>query len=82
LTQVDEAVHAGKALSRSHLVVAALRRELAALEDAEIDAAFGGMAEDREYQADMSRIMAEFVQADWEAWRHAEDRSRAENQTE
>jgi hypothetical protein len=38
------------------------------LEKAEIDAEFEGMAEDTEYQADVSRIMDEFAQADWEAW--------------
>lgn len=75
LARVDEAARAGKARSRNSLVAAALRRELAALEEAEIDAAFEGMAEDQEYQADVARIMAEFTQADWEAWCLAEERA-------
>ncbi len=50
-------------------LVAALRRELAALERAEIDAAFEGMAEDAEYQAEVTQIIKEFAQADREAWR-------------
>jgi metal-responsive CopG/Arc/MetJ family transcriptional regulator len=74
LARVDEAVRAGKARSRNSLVAAALRRELAALERAEIDASFEGMADDAEYQAEVMRIMKEFAQADTEAWRLAEER--------
>jgi metal-responsive CopG/Arc/MetJ family transcriptional regulator len=75
LARVDEAVHAGKARSRNSLVAAALRRELAAIERAEIDASFEGMAEDAEYQAEVDQLMKEFAQADLEAWRLAEDRA-------
>jgi len=74
LARVDEAVRAGRARSRNSLVAAALRRELALLEEAEIDAAFEGMAEDKEYQAEVVQIMKEFAQADWETWQLAEER--------
>jgi metal-responsive CopG/Arc/MetJ family transcriptional regulator len=72
LARVDETVRAGKARSRNSLVAAALRRELAALERAEIDAAFEAMCKDAAYQAEMDQLMREFEQADWEAWQVAE----------
>jgi hypothetical protein len=74
LARVDEAVRVGKARSRNSLVAAALRHELAALEEAEIDAAFKGMAEDEEYQAEIAQMMKEFAQADVEAWHLAVER--------
>ena len=67
LTQVDAAVRAGKAHSRNEFVADALRRELAAREREEIDAAFLGMAEDEEYQREAAALTAEFARADWEA---------------
>lgn len=42
------------------------------LSDAEIDADLAAMAEDAEYQAEARAVAAEFDQASWEAWQHAE----------
>jgi metal-responsive CopG/Arc/MetJ family transcriptional regulator len=75
LARVDHAVHMGKARSRNSFVATALRRELAAIERAEIDADFALMADDDEYQAEATRIVEEFAVADWEVLRLAEERS-------
>ena len=40
----------------------------------EINAAFEGMVEDKEHQAEVARIMQEFALADMEAWSLAEGR--------
>jgi Arc/MetJ-type ribon-helix-helix transcriptional regulator len=57
-------VESGLAKSRSDFVKQALRRELAALKRAEIDAEFAHMADDAEYQAEVQAIAQEFVHAD------------------
>jgi metal-responsive CopG/Arc/MetJ family transcriptional regulator len=72
LKAADRAVKSGKVRSRNDLVVAALRRELAAQERAAIDAAFAHMADDAEYLAKAQAIADEFAQADWEAFQYAE----------
>jgi hypothetical protein len=64
---VDRAVEKGRARSRNELGAAALRRELAAQREAEIDAAFEEMARDEEYLAEAAQIEAEFAAASWEA---------------
>jgi metal-responsive CopG/Arc/MetJ family transcriptional regulator len=68
----DRAVREGRARSRNDLLVVALRRELAAQERAEIDAAFAAMADDRELQAEAIELAEESVQAGWEALQLAE----------
>ena len=75
LTQVDSLVREGRVRSRNSFVAAALQRELAAVEATAIDAAFAGMAEDADYQADAQTLTDEFAAADWEAWRAAEDKA-------
>ncbi len=72
LTAADRAVRAGEARSRNELVINALRRELAAIERAAIDAAFAGMADDKEYLEEARVISEEFAQADWEAFQIGE----------
>jgi len=67
LEATDKAVREGKAKSRNELVAQALRRELAALKRAEIDAALAEMAKDPEYQAEVLKMEAEFASAQWEA---------------
>jgi Arc/MetJ-type ribon-helix-helix transcriptional regulator len=68
----DRAVREGRARSRNDLLVAALRRELAAQERADIDAAFATLAGDREFQAESADLAEESVQSGWEALRLAE----------
>jgi metal-responsive CopG/Arc/MetJ family transcriptional regulator len=63
----DKAVSQGKAKSRNQFVAKALENELAALRRAEIDAALAEMAQDREYQAEVLKMEAEFARASWEA---------------
>ena len=72
LERVDRAVREGKARSRNGFVAAALRRELAAEEAAEIDAAFAAMAEDEAYQVEARAMAEEFVADEWVAFRKAE----------
>ncbi|MBD2776208.1 ribbon-helix-helix domain-containing protein [Iningainema tapete] len=72
LEATDKAVQSGKAKSRNDFVARALRRELAALKRAEIDAAFAQMANDAEYHAEAKMIAEEFASSDWEAWQLAE----------
>jgi metal-responsive CopG/Arc/MetJ family transcriptional regulator len=67
LEATDKAVQQGKAKSRNEFVAQALRRELAALKRAEIDAALAEMANDPEYQAQVLKMEAEFASAQWEA---------------
>ncbi|NEQ18791.1 MAG: ribbon-helix-helix protein, CopG family [Microcoleus sp. SIO2G3] len=67
LEATDKAVREGKAKSRNEFVAQALRRELAALKRAEIDAALAQMANDPEYQAQVLKMEAEFASAQWEA---------------
>jgi metal-responsive CopG/Arc/MetJ family transcriptional regulator len=67
LEATDKAVQQGKAKSRNEFVAQALRRELAALKRAEIDAALAEMANDPDYQAEVLKMEAEFASAQWEA---------------
>lgn len=70
LKQVERAVHAGNAHSRNEFAVNALRRALAEIARAEIDAAFAGMAEDADYQAEAQDIASAFDKASGEAFQH------------
>jgi metal-responsive CopG/Arc/MetJ family transcriptional regulator len=72
LDAVDRAVRGGHTSSRNAFICAALRRELAARERAEIDAAFAHMADDDAYRAEAAALADRFLPADWEALRQAE----------
>ena len=67
LKATDKVVKEGKAKSVDDFVAKALKRELAALKRAEIDAALAEMASAPEYQAEVLKIDAEFATASWEA---------------
>ncbi|MEK7407014.1 MAG: ribbon-helix-helix protein, CopG family [Acidobacteriota bacterium] len=66
LAAVDRLVGAGRARSRDELIERALRRELADAGRSAVDAEFGHMANDTEYQREARQILAEFDQSDWE----------------
>ncbi len=72
LERVDRLVRAGEVRSRSAFVARALRRELAALEAAAIDADFAGIAHDEEYQAEALALAEDFTSEEWEAFLQAE----------
>ena len=72
LEATDRAVNQGKAKSRDEFIMRAIRRELAALKRAEIDAALTEMASDPEYQAEVLQMETEFATASWEAFKLAE----------
>ena len=73
LEATDEVVQSGKAKSRNEFVAQALRRELAALKRAEIDASFAPMIDDAQYHAEALMIAEEFAKADLEAWQLGSD---------
>ena len=72
LGAVDLAVREGRARSRNEFLSRALRRELADLERARIDEAFGAMAEDPFYRAEAEDLAGEFDRPSWEALRAVE----------
>lgn len=72
LAAADAMVKQRKAKSRNALIERAIRRELAAIREAEIDAAFAQMAHDTQYQAEARQIEAEFAGADWEVFKLGE----------
>lgn len=59
LETTDKAVKEGKAKSRDEFIAKALRKELAALKRAEIDAELAEMANDPEYQAEVLQLEIE-----------------------
>lgn len=72
LAATDQAVLQGKAKNRSELIAEALRRELARLKRAEIDAQLAEMVNDVDYQKEVLQMEAEFATAQWEAFKLAE----------
>jgi Arc/MetJ-type ribon-helix-helix transcriptional regulator len=75
LARVDQAVRQGRARSRNSFVAAALERDLAAQEQADLDAEFAAMGQDEEYLAESARLDAEFAGASADALRLAEGRA-------
>jgi len=75
LARVDQAVRQGRARSRNSFVAAALERDLAAREQADLDAEFAYMAQDDEYLAESTQLDAEFAGASVDALRLAERRA-------
>ena len=61
------------ASSFNEFVVQAIKEKLHTLTDSEIDAAFGGMASDPDYQRDSVALAEEFELSDGEAWRATEN---------
>jgi hypothetical protein len=60
------------ASSFNDFVVQAIEQKLRQLSEAEIDAAFAGMADDLDYQHQAIALSQEFEQSDWEALRASE----------
>ena len=75
LKATDKLVSSGKVKSRNQFIAEAISSHLAAIEKAEIDAAFAEMANDIEYQQEALQIEAEFAQASWEALELGESQS-------
>lgn len=72
LEATDKAVKEGKVISRSELIARALRRELAAMKRAEIDAELAEMFKDPDYHTQVLQMEAEFATAQWDAFQLAE----------
>jgi hypothetical protein len=72
LEAADRAVCAGHARSRNELLARALRRELAALERAAIDAAFATLGHDPDHVDEVRTLERELAAAEWEAFREVE----------
>ena len=64
LAAIDKVILNGGAQSREELVENALRRQLADLRRAALDAEFLHMADDFEYQQDVNQLLCEFAHAD------------------
>lgn len=75
LEATDQIIRLGCVRSRNEFVAMALRHEIEAHKRAEIDAAFAGMADDTEYQAESLAIASEFAKAEWEAFQLTESQS-------
>ncbi len=72
LGNVDEAVRAGRVVSRNEFIAAAIRHELERMQREAIDNEFEAMAEDELYQRESKRICREYEYADRETLRAAE----------
>lgn len=72
LKATDRMISEGLARSRNEFLGIALRHELATIERARIDDAFGAMAEDGEYRAEAEELAGEFEGASREALEEAE----------
>ena len=72
LAKADRVIKDGKIDSRNKLFATALKKEIAAIERAEIDLALAEMAQDPEYQKEVMQMEAEFASASWEAWQTEE----------
>src|SRR5277367_3015693 len=64
-----------EASSFNEFVVQAIEEKVKRLTEAEIDAAFGQMATDPEYQAEAKALAREFERSDWEALKLSESGS-------
>jgi metal-responsive CopG/Arc/MetJ family transcriptional regulator len=72
LIAINEAVEAGRAKSRNHLIANAVRHELAALKRLAIDEAFEAMSADQQYSQEAKKLSNEFADSDWEIFQQSE----------
>jgi Arc/MetJ-type ribon-helix-helix transcriptional regulator len=72
LEAADHAVSVGAARSRNELFAEALRRLLAEIDRAAIDASFAGMDKDPEYLVESAALERELDHSSWEAFKKAE----------
>jgi metal-responsive CopG/Arc/MetJ family transcriptional regulator len=68
LGAVDRLIRTGSVANRNQFITLAVETELRRRERAAIDAEFGLMAADPDYQAEAARIMRDFEAADRETW--------------
>lgn len=67
LEATDLMVSQKKVKSRNELIALALKKELAAIKRAEIDASLAEMAQDPDYHTEVLKMEAEFTLPSWEA---------------
>ena len=72
LGNIDEAVRAGRVISRNEFIAAAIRHELERLQREAIDNEFEAMAGDEFYQRESKQICSEYEYADRETLQAAE----------
>ncbi len=65
--QAKRAAHRAQIASFNEFVIQAVEEKVRRLTEAEIDAAFAGMADDSNYQRDSVAMAREFEASDWEA---------------
>jgi hypothetical protein len=70
--KAKRAAHRAQIASFNEFVIQAVEEKVRRLTEAEIDAAFAGMADDTDYQRDSIAVAREFEAGDWEAFKSSE----------
>ncbi|MGC9502697.1 hypothetical protein [Baaleninema sp.] len=68
LHKIETSINSGKIGNLDEFVEMALRRELEARRQTEIDAELAEMAKDPDYIQEVTQLESEFAKADWEAF--------------
>ncbi|MDC0834371.1 hypothetical protein CKA32_005355 [Geitlerinema sp. FC II] len=68
LHEIETSINSGKIGNLDEFVEMALRRELEARRQTEIDAELAEMAKDPDYLQEVTQLESEFAEADWEAF--------------
>lgn len=71
--EIDLLIETGNTKSRNQLIIEALQDKVKQLKDADLDAQFALMADDADYIEETLNIESEFVDADAEALKIAEN---------
>jgi metal-responsive CopG/Arc/MetJ family transcriptional regulator len=72
--QATLAVESGAARSRNQLFAQAITLFLRHFQEAQIDAQFAEMAQDKKYHGAATQLTQEFKHSDWEAWQLGESK--------
>ena len=74
--RAKKAAHRAQISSFNEFVIQAVEEKVRRLTEAEIDAAFAGMADDADYQRESVAIAQEFQTSDWEAMKSSAGNER------
>jgi hypothetical protein len=75
------AISRSQASSFNEFVVQAIEEKVRRMTEAEIDAAFAGMARDSDYQRESIAMANEFEKSDWESFRYTESNEPAKTRS-
>jgi hypothetical protein len=79
--QAKQVAHRAQVPSFNEFVIQAVEEKVRRLTEAEIDAAFGGMAIDPDYQRESVATAREFETSDWEALKASDGNERDDNRS-